>query len=381
MATAAPETRFGTPEAVHRVTVDNLAELERCGAEAALRARLPGLRDAAAHRFARVGPRMEARRASGRVRECHGDLHCGNVVRWEGRLVAFDGLEFDPALRFIDVANDVAFLSMDLAVRGRRDLRRALLDRWAEASGDYDAIELLPYYETHRALVRAKVAALRAAQRPATARAVEGDARRYVAWAVRNAAPEPPRLLVMAGLSGSGKTWLGTRLARAADALLLRSDVERKRLAGLAPLARSGSAPGGGLYTREFNERTYARLCECVAACVRGGQSVVVDAANLRRAERAAFLRIGDDAGAETAIVRCVAPLATLRARIEARGARGADASEATVELLGRQPAYWEALTDDERTRVLTVDTGRPSEVEAALARFRRPVPAEMPDD
>ena len=352
-ATAAPETRFGTPEAVHRVTVDNLAELERCGAEAALRARLPGLRDAAAHRFARVGPRMEARRASGRVRECHGDLHCGNVVRWEGRLVAFDGLEFDPALRFIDVANDVAFLS----------------------------IELLPYYETHRALVRAKVAALRAAQRPATARAVEGDARRYVAWAVRNAAPEPPRLLVMAGLSGSGKTWLGTRLARAADALLLRSDVERKRLAGLAPLARSGSAPGGGLYTREFNERTYARLCECVAACVRGGQSVVVDAANLRRAERAAFLRIGDDAGAETAIVRCVAPLATLRARIEARGARGADASEATVELLGRQPAYWEALTDDERTRVLTVDTGRPSEVEAALARFRRPVPAEMPDD
>ena len=105
--------------------------------------------------FAASRALMTARRTAGRVRECHGDLHCGNVVRWRGRLLPFDGLEFDPALRFIDVANDVAFLAMDLGLHGRPDLRRAFLNAWTETSGDFEAVTLLPYYESYRALVRA----------------------------------------------------------------------------------------------------------------------------------------------------------------------------------------------------------------------------------
>ena len=124
-------------------------------------------------------PLMLERRDAGRVRECHGDLHCGNVVRWHGELTPFDGIEFDPALRFIDVVNDIAFLTMDLAERGRADLRHAVLQAWCEASGDFAGLPLLPYYECYRALVRAKVAALQCtAGADAVARAATQPSRR-----------------------------------------------------------------------------------------------------------------------------------------------------------------------------------------------------------
>jgi predicted kinase len=248
-------------------------------------------------------------------------------------------------------------------------LRSTLLDAWTAASGDYAAIELLPYYETYRALVRAKVAALRDGQArgDATAAAL---ARRYLAWAEARSTRRAPTLVLMAGLSGSGKTWLARRIAEAIGALHVRSDVERKRLAGLAPLASSRSAPDAGLYAPDFTLRTYARLGECVQSCLRGGESVVVDAANLRRHEREAFVRIAAECGASAQLVLCQAPLEVLRERVAARRAAGTDASEATVALLQRQPSYWEALSEAERIITLEVDTSRPGQVDAAVHRL-----------
>ncbi|HET9694262.1 MAG TPA: AAA family ATPase, partial [Steroidobacteraceae bacterium] len=190
------------------------------------------------------------------------------------------------------------------------------------------------------------------------------------AWARRQSTRRAPTLVVMAGLSGSGKTWLARRVAEAIDALHVRSDVERKRLAGLGPLASSRSAPDDGIYTHEFNLRTYARLRECVRSCLQGGENVVMDAANLRRDEREAFVRIATDLGARTQLVHCQAPLDVLRGRMVARSATGADASEATAALLERQPSYWEALSESERTITLDVDTSRPEQVEAILGRL-----------
>ena len=382
---ASAEAAHGHPDTVHRFTRDNFDEIARVLAAgagepaadddersmSACRALLDDLRPQLEAGFAHLRETLEWRRLAGFVRECHGDLHCGNVVRWDGRLVAFDGLEFDPALRFIDVASDVAFLTMDLGVRGRPDLRHALLDAWTAASGDYAAMELLPYFEPYRALVRAKVAGLRVRQsgeaRTESRRAME----RYLAWAHEHARPKRPLMLVMAGLSGSGKTWFARRLACACNALHLRSDVERKRLAGLAPLADSRSPPDGGIYTREFGARTYDRLRECASSCLRGGLHVIVDAANLRRHERATFVQLARDARAEVRLVHCDAPLDTLRQRVAARRAEDADASEATVELLDRQPGYWEPLTDDERSMAVHLDTRDADAVERAIRRLR----------
>jgi hypothetical protein len=172
----------------------------------------------------------------------------------------------------------------------------------------------------------------------------------------------------MAGLSGSGKTWLARRIAERADALIVRSDVERKRLAGLQPLDTSASAPDAGIYSLEFNARTYDRLRECVMHCLRGHASVIVDAANLRRSERERFIAAGREHAAEVVIVHCVAPLEVLKRRVAGRVATAADASEATVSLLDRQPSYWEPFSGDELGHVIAVDTTSTESIERALA-------------
>jgi aminoglycoside phosphotransferase family enzyme/predicted kinase len=378
-AVAGGEGAFGTPDNAHRITLDNYQEIARVLPGRDEAGQLERLRSQAQRLFEASGPLMAKRRQDGRVREGHGDLHCGNVVRWQGSLVAFDGLEFDPGLRFIDVANDLAFLTMDLAVHGRIDLRREALQAWLETSGDFEAVALLPYFELYRALVRAKVAALRGQQaRNATSGATGAAtlAHQYLDWAVSQIGRPRPRLTVLAGLSGSGKTWLARRIAARCDALIVRSDVERKRLAGLQPLDTSASAPDAGIYSREFNARTYERLCDCVANCLRGRESVVVDAANLRRDERDRFSVAARELAAETVIVHCVAPLEVLKRRVAGRVATGADASEATVALLDRQPSYWEPFSDDELRHVVTVDTNSADSIERVLRGLAAPTNA-----
>jgi len=208
-AQAPPDSGYGHPDIVRRVTLDNFAELRRLPECVTEPGTLERLETGVNAEFERRRPLLLGRRDTGRVRECHGDLHCGNVVRWHDRLTPFDGIEFDPALRFIDVVNDIAFLTMDLAERGRPDLRHAALQAWCESSGDFSGLALLPYYECYRALVRAKVAALSALQAPmasAQRDAAVTTCRRYLDWADQRLAPRRPLLVLTCGLSGSGKT-------------------------------------------------------------------------------------------------------------------------------------------------------------------------------
>lgn len=383
-ATATGDDAFGTPERVHRITLDNFAEITRDLPGRDEAQQLAQLRGHVQRLFEAGRPLLLQRRQDGRIREGHGDLHCGNVVRWQGTLAAFDGLEFDPGLRFIDVANDLAFLTMDLAVHGRTDLRREALQAWLETSGDFEAVALLPYFELYRALVRAKVAALRGQQARGAAAGATGAttlAHQYLDWAVAQIGRPRPRLVVMVGLSGSGKTWLARRIAAACAALIVRSDVERKRLAGLQPLDTSASAPDAGIYSRGFNARTYQRLRACAANCLRGRESVIVDAANLRRDERELFLATGREHAAEVVIVHCVAPLEVLKRRVAGRAATGADASEATVALLDRQPSYWEPFSGEELRHVVAVDTTVPDSIERALWKLAESTNAGGPAD
>ena len=373
-AAAAPApagSAHGRAATAHRVTMDNFTELRVLPEAAGWAAQLSALESRISSLHRTLHPLLDERRELGRVRECHGDLHCGNVVRWAGALTPFDGIEFEPALRFIDVVNDIAFLTMDLAERGHADLRRAVLQAWTDTTGDWTGLPLLPYYEAYRALVRAKVDALRALQleagSPARAAAVT-DCRRYLDWAAARVADRRPMLLITCGLSGSGKTWLARRLAAHLGALHLRSDVERKRLAGLAAHEASRSPPDAGIYTLEFNERTYRRLRDCAAASLSAGESTIVDAAFLRSHERQSFLALAQERNAPFAIVHCHAPEAVLRGRVSARAAAGSDASEAGLDVLARQPSYWEAFGGDEQRHVFAVDTSDTSAVAAVTA-------------
>jgi aminoglycoside phosphotransferase family enzyme/predicted kinase len=374
-AHADPAGPYGQPDAVQRVTMANFAELGRLPEAARWAALTSDLAAWAGAEHERTRELLAARRHAGRVRECHGDLHCGNVVRWHGELDPFDGIEFDAALRFIDVVSDLAFLTMDLAERGQRSLRRALLQSWTQTLGDFESLRLLPYFEVYRALVRAKVAALRALQSPTAGRerALDlGQAGRYLAWASRRTRCGAPGLVLTCGLSGSGKTWLADAIARRLRALHLRSDVERKRLAGLAPLDQSRSPPDGGIYTADWTTRTYQRMYDCATDALCGGEHVIVDAAFLRRDERLRMLALADRQGVPAAIVHCTAPISTLRERVSRRAEQATDASEADLATLARQTAWWEPFEESERSRVITIDTTADDAVENCAAALRR---------
>lgn len=334
---------------------------------------------------ARLRPAFERRRAEGKVRECHGDLHLANAVVLGDEVTAFDCIEFDPDLRWIDVQSEVAFLAMDLMAHARSDLAFRFLDAWLACSGDYEGVPVLRYYLVYRALVRAMVAAIRAGQRaagdaPTTApadapAAAPAGAPDYLALADRLAHLRDPRLLITHGLSGSGKSHLAARLLEQAGALRLRSDVERKRLFGLRPLASSGSGPGAGIYRPEDSRRTYARLLALATIALDAGWPVIVDATFLRAAERDAFREAARARGLPFAILHCRADADLLRERVRAREQGGSDPSEAGLAVLERQLANQEPLRADERPLAIEVDSGQPVDVGAWAARWSRREP------
>jgi hypothetical protein len=306
----------------------------------------------------RLAAVLARRDQQGFVRECHGDLHTGNVARIDGRLQAFDCLEYEPEFRRIDVAQEIAFLAMDLAAHSRTTLASTFLNAWLGATGDYHACECLNLYEAHFALVRAKVAALDAAQVVGHDRLELLKRRRvFVDIASARLQRSPPLLILMQGLSGSGKSWLAQRLARELPAISIRSDLERKRLAGLAPRASSGAGVASGLYAPAMSDSVYQHMAGLARAVLCGGRHLIVDAAFLRRSSRQVFVRLAAEYGIVAVIVACEAPLATLRARIEQRGARGGDPSEATLEILEWQRQHAEAVAADEGLEVLVASS------------------------
>lgn len=345
----------GDPAVLDRAARDNVVALRRAGAVPA--PVLDALEDWTRASASALDGLRTVRRREGRVRDGHGDLHAGNVVHWGGRLVPFDCLEFDARLRGLDVLADVAFLVMDLTSRGRTDLSQVFLDEWLSVTGDYAALPLLPYHVVYYALVRAKVDALQAGEADA-GRAAELQRRigNHIDLARRVATPGQRRLVLMHGVSGSGKSWLAARLAPLLPAVRVRADVERKRLAGLAPEARTLSGLGTGLYTAEATDRTYAHLAECAAAAIAGGQHVIVDATFLDPARRAPFHALAARLGAALVIVDCATPVEVCQARVAARESAGTDPSEAGPAVLAAQLAQRQPFTSDEK--VVTFRSG-----------------------
>ena len=170
--------------------------------------------------------------ANGFIRECHGDLHLANVIHWRGRLMPFDGIEFNDEFRWIDVMSDATFLAMDLAARGHLDLCRSFINAYLEQTGDHASLALLRWYLVYRALVRSKVASIRseqAGQSESERKSALEDCQSHIELAYRFTLREPPCLWITHGLSGSGKTTGSECVVQRRGAIRLRSDLERKR--------------------------------------------------------------------------------------------------------------------------------------------------------
>ena len=357
-AVAQPGDGFGDAVAVMAPVRQNFAQIRERVSDAALLRELARIESWAEARFAALAPVFDARLEAGRVRECHGDLHLGNLIVLDGEPRLFDAIEFSAALRWTDVVADIAFLVMDLQARGRMDLASRFLDASLACSGDYAGLRLLPWYLSYRAMVRAKVAAIRAGQVEGAARAdTLAECARYLTLAAAQMQTPAPALLIASGVSGSGKTSQSQPLVEGCGVIRVRADVERKRLFGLDADARSGSTLGGGLYSAQASARTYARLAELARAVVEAGYPVLVDATFLKRTQRAAFAALAATLGVPFAILAFDAPVETLRARVRQRAEAGTDASEADVAVLETQLSAREPFEEEELACVVPIDT------------------------
>jgi predicted kinase len=248
-------------------------------------------------------------------------LHLANLVRLPTGIAAFDRIEFDAKIRQIDVINDIAFLVMDLFAKGRSDLGFLFLNRYLELTGDYNSVSLFKLYFIYRCLVRAKVMAIRCGECHDSDDAEKHivELHRYLDLAAAQSVKRTPVLIVMHGLSGSGKTWLSGQLMGELPAVRVRSDIERKRIHGLAETAASVSGVGKGLYTDSANEDVYTTLCLIAKSVLRAGHDVILDASFLEFRQRERARQTAIDCGAEFLLIEAKASNETLRDRIQQR--------------------------------------------------------------
>jgi hypothetical protein len=352
---------WGTsPHVIARAT-DNLDILERI---------LPAARSTHLHALCRwtnreadrLSPVFEHRRALGKVRACHGDLHLGNVLLLEEEPVLFDGIEFNEGLRWIDVLSDVAFLWMDLYQHRRPDLAGILLNRYLELTGDYHGLSCFRWYVVYRALVRAKVAAMRAEQEADTAeRANDLDqVDAYLQYAQSVCSPGARGIAITFGLSGSGKTFGTQSLSGTGQAIRVRSDLERMRPDLFTPAQTaedcSSTSPPQVRYSRSQRQRVYAHLVECADAIVKAGFWAIVDATFLRQDQRSMFEDLAAKHACPLLILAFDARVNVLEQRIASRQASGKDASEADIRVLHQQLQVLEPLTAAEQNRTISVE-------------------------
>ncbi len=365
---------FGEPSMLLAPALDNFATIERLLVRDRLRTEIAGLRRWTESEHARLTREFAARKAHGRIRECHGDLHLGNIALIDGAPMLFDCIEFNEAFRWIDVINEIAFTVMDLHARGRPELGWRLLNRYLEASGDYAGVKVLCFYLVYRALVRAKIDCIRAAQ---TDSASAGDAQwrdfeRRVALGQRFARGHRPFLAITCGVSGSGKTHASALALERTGAIRVRSDVERKRLANMAPTARSGSAVAAGIYGRQASDRTFSRLAELARTIIEAGHAVIVDATFIERERREPFRALAAALNVPFLVLHCRAPQEVLSQRILRRLAAGADASEADLAVLRAQQQRQQPVQPAECNELIEVDSDSPVSLAAMVDRLAR---------
>lgn len=296
------------------------------------------------------------RKRDGFIRECHGDLHLRNITLDNERIHFFDCIEFNPDLRWVDVISELAFLAMDLDANGYVSFSRRLLNHYFEFTGDYAGVALLRYYLAYRAVVRAKVAILRLPQAafPEEQSALKNQCSDYLKLAWRYVTERTPALILTHGLSGSGKSTHTAQLVELLGAIRLRSDVERKRLFGLAPTAMTQAGVDAGIYTHAATEKTYAHLVQQARSILQAGFPVIIDATSLKRWQRKLFRELAKAQGIPFVLVDFDVEHDELERRIRQRQLDTNDPSEATLDVLHQQIASQEPLESDERDDVFS---------------------------
>ena len=370
-----PEQPFGTAAQVVEPVTTNLAVLNRLVSDPEQREQLEQHRRWTQAQQHNLWSRFKARHEEGEIRECHGDLHCGNIrLTQQGELEVFDAIDFNPNLRWIDPISEMAFLVMDLEIHDARSLAITTLNTWLECTGAYAGMDLWPWYHAYRAMVRAKVSALQMEQSTtaSTKQRLGEELALYLQTAFQDEAPPAGGLVLMHGLSGSGKSTLSAQLCTSLEAVRIRSDRERRRAfepSGVTPARFSGD-PYRAEISRWLFDQQLPKLTE---RCLMSGYAVIVDATFLRRRERQTMLDLAARLHRPTAIVHCCCSDITAQSRLSKRAQRGEDPSEADFKVRQQQHNWLEPLTADERLRTVTANESTPlAAVQTAVQHLLR---------
>ncbi|MEI6639072.1 MAG: hypothetical protein FDX02_01895 [Chlorobium sp.] len=366
----AAESGFGHPDNIVKPMLHNFTTLESIICHTHELNQLSLLQAYTMQEHRRLYSLLLKRKSDGFIRQCHGDLHTGNMVLWKERIFIFDCIEFNEAFSTIDVISDLAFLFMNLEHGGESGLAWRLLNHYLAETGDFEALPLLRFYALYRAMVRAKVTAIRFSQSegPEAERILE-ERGSYIARAQSYTCTKKPMLILTFGVSGSGKTLFSRSIAEALRCIHIRSDIERKRLAGLKALERSEE--NRSLYANDSSQKTYRRLLDLALLCIEAGITVIVDATFLKGSNRQMFIKIAEAHHTPCRILRFSAPDAVLIERVRRRYQRGDDASEADTRVVRLQLGMQEALTVEEEAITLDIDSTEQVDGSAIASRLQ----------
>lgn len=302
-----------------------------------------------------LGKRAE----EGRIRNIHGDLHCEHVCFAPEGIQIFDCIEFSPQLRSGDVASEIGFLLMDLEVRGGDAMAKAFLSRYCELLDDPELPVLLPFYQCYRALVRGKVNALRSQGK-------NGAAARYFGYAARLTwLPYQPFLILLCGLTGSGKTTLAQALSQRLNLPVFSSDAIRKALTGKS--GREIVPLNTGIYRQPLTEKTYGKIVREAEKQILGGRGAILDATFAQRANREKVTRMAAKHNVPVFLIHCFATDATIKNRLDQRAAEGRDLSDGRWEIYIEQKAACEPPSEMPVQNYLELNTAQPIEELAAV--------------
>ncbi len=304
---------------------------------------------------------FKQRKLASYIRECHGDCHLGNIALIGGEVVLFDGIEFNPSLYWIDVISEIAFLVMDLQEKQRPDLAFQFLNTYLQHNSDYSGLKLLRFYLVYRAMVRAKVSAIRASQSTSAEEHQQAIAsyQDYLQLACSYTQTTKPLMIIMHGVSGSGKSWLSEQIINHCQTIRLRSDVERKRLHNLPAQQKSDSRLNSGLYDQTSSDMTYQHLLQLAIEVINADYSVIVDATFLQLQQRKLFSQQAEQLNIAFLIIHTQTDKQTLLKRIKARTKQTDNVSEADQSVLENQLHTLQPLSDDELSYSLTINTGQ----------------------
>lgn len=353
---------FGKVERVREAIDQNYEQSEKYIGIAQTQAQFDDCRQYTDRLFANCQHWFDRRIAQDKIRECHGDVHLNNIAYWKHQLLLFDCIEFNEPFRFVDVMFDVAYIVRDLDSGDRSDLATLFLNTYLEQTGDWEGLQVLPFYVNRQAYVRAKIVSF-LLDDPAVSTAdkawAQKTAAQFYQLAWRYCQPQQGQIILVSGLSGAGKSTTARTLAKQTGAIHLRSDAVRKHLGGIAVDDRGDAS----LYTPEMHEKTYARLLELGLLLAESGYTVILDAKYDRQHYRQAAIDLAQSHQIPLQILFCDAPIEVRRDRV---AKRTGDIADATVDLVPQQA--FDLFTEVEQSYVQTLNTTEA--IEPQLARL-----------